>query len=138
MAFGVSYHLDCYDVAGGCLNGLTYVYGFLERLVEAIGMTPISPPIVMLAPPEYPDKAGVSGWAPLIESGISIHCVEPARFITLDVYSCKMFDETTVYDMARLWWKFGRHESHFLLRGERYGLDDSADDLLGAAHDNRR
>jgi S-adenosylmethionine/arginine decarboxylase-like enzyme len=125
MSFGYSYLLDMYHVKEGAADDLELHYRFLEELVERIGMTPMSSPVVMHGPmirgvEMYPDKAGVSGWAPLIESGIQIHSLEPTHFITLDVYSCRKFEPWMVKDFARQTFGFMGYEEHFIERGTRY------------------
>jgi len=101
--FGYSYFLDMYNCRVGAADDLELHYRFLERVVDKIGMTRMSQPIVIHGPTKdgkelYPDKLGVSAWVPLIESGIQIHSIEPSRFITLDVYSCNKFDKMIVLD----------------------------------------
>ena len=88
-------------------------------------MTKMSAPIVIHAPTiggveVYSDKAGVSGWVPLIESGIQIHSIEPTHFITLDVYSCKPFNQQTVKEFAEETFGFKSCEEHFIERGQNY------------------
>jgi S-adenosylmethionine/arginine decarboxylase-like enzyme len=95
-------------------------------VVDKIGMTRMSQPVVMHGPTRngvetYPDKAGVSGWVPLIESGIQIHSMEPKRFITLDVYSCNKFDAEIIYDYAKECFGFVDSEQHYFVRGKKYG-----------------
>ena len=123
--FGYSYYLDMYDCKEGAANDLELHYRFLERVVDKIGMTRMSHPIVMHGPTAkgievYPDKAGVSGWVPLIESGIQIHSMEPKRFITLDVYSCNKFDVDIVKKYAYECFQFLSSEDNFFTRGSRY------------------
>lgn len=123
--FGYSYLLDMYD-CDGC-DSLEINYRFLEELVNKLGMTKMSAPVVIHGPRDqdgcelYPDKAGVSGWVPLIESGIQIHTLAPKRFITLDVYSCREFDPNTVLDFAQLMYDFASFKGHWVIRGEEYG-----------------
>ena len=124
--FGYSYFLDMYECREGAADDLELHYRFLERGVDKIGMTRMSQPVVMHGPTNhgtevYADKAGVSGWVPLIESGIQIHSMEPKRFITLDVYSCKEFDKQVILDYARECFGFKEHEDHFFVRGKAYG-----------------
>ena len=124
--FGYSYFLDMYECREGAADDLELHYRFLERVVDKIGMTRMSQPVVMHGPTNpgtevYADKAGVSGWVPLIESGIQIHSMEPKRFITLDVYSCKEFDKQVILDYARECFGFKEHEDHFFVRGKAYG-----------------
>jgi S-adenosylmethionine/arginine decarboxylase-like enzyme len=124
--FGYSYYLDMYNCRVGAADDLELHYRFLERVVDKIGMTRMSQPIVIHGPTKdgkelYPDKLGVSAWVPLIESGIQIHSIEPSRFITLDVYSCNKFDKMIVLDYARECFGFDHHEEHFFVRGMGYG-----------------
>ena len=124
--FGYSYYLDMYDCREGAADDLELHYRFLERVVDKIGMTRMSQPVVMHGPTKdgdeiYPDKAGVSGWVPLIESGIQIHSMEPKRFITLDVYSCNKFDSEIIYNYAKECFGFIDSEHNFFVRGRNYG-----------------
>ena len=124
--FGYSYYLDMYECREGAADDLELHYRFLERVVDKIGMTRMSQPVVMHGPTRngvetYPDKAGVSGWVPLIESGIQIHSMEPKRFITLDVYSCNKFRTEIIYNYAKECFGFDSHEEHTFVRGKKYG-----------------
>lgn len=124
--FGYSYYLDMYNCREGAADDLELHYRFLERVVDKIGMTRMSQPVVMHGPTRngveiYPDKAGVSGWVPLIESGIQIHSMEPKRFITLDVYSCNKFNSEIIYNYAKECFGFGDSEQHYFVRGMKYG-----------------
>ena len=124
--FGYSYFLDMYNTATGTADNMELVYRFLERLVDEIGMTRMTPPIVIHGPTDhgeeiYADKYGVSGWVGLIESGIQIHSMEPKRFITLDVYSCNKFDSEIIYNYAKECFGFGDSEQHYFVRGKKYG-----------------
>lgn len=118
--FGYSYLLDMH----GCehCDDMEINYRFLEELVERIGMTRMSQPTIMHGPTMrgkelYPDKAGISGWVPLIESGIQIHTIAPTRFITLDVYSCNKFDPKVIFDFAFKTFEFSSYKETFLERG---------------------
>lgn len=124
--FGFSYLLDMYDCHPGAADDLELTYRFLETLVDKLGMTRMSQPFVIHGPTKdgvelFPDKLGVSGFVPLIESGITIHSLEPTRFITLDVYSCCRFEPAVVFDFAKVTFGFQSHEDHFIERGTRYG-----------------
>lgn len=125
--FGYSYLLDMYECRKGAADDLELHYRFLEELVDRLDMTRMSQPVVIHGPRKdgielYPEKAGVSGWCPLIESGLQIHSLEPSRFITLDVYSCREFDPLTVYRFAQQCFGFGRCEEHFINRGTKYAV----------------
>lgn len=123
--FGYSYFLDMYNCADGTADDLDLIYRFLEKLVDEIKMTRMTPPVVIHGPTDhgkeiYPDKAGVSGWVGLIESGIQIHAIEPKHFISLDVYSCAVFTPDTVREFAHKYFKFTKFEEHFIERGLAY------------------
>lgn len=132
--FGYSYMLDMYHCKPGVADSMEVHYRFLEELVERIGMTKMAPPVVIHAPRDkfgnelYPDKAGVSAWVPLIESGIQIHSVEPTHFVTMDVYSCNNFDPQIIYKFAKEVFDFKTFEEHFVKRGTH---DCSNDCLKG-------
>jgi S-adenosylmethionine/arginine decarboxylase-like enzyme len=123
--FGYSYYLDMYNCRQGSADNMELTYRFLERLVDKIGMTRMSQPIVIHGPTHmgrelYPAKAGVSGWVPLIESGIQIHSIEPTHFITLDVYSCNKFDKNIILEYARECFGFSSFEENYFVRGISY------------------
>lgn len=123
--FGYSYLLDMYDCRPGAADDMEITYRFLEELVDKLGMTRMSQPFVIHGPTAngvelYPEKAGVSGWVPLIESGIQIHSIEPTHFITLDVYSCREFNPEVVLNFARVMFGFCKHQDHFVERGSKY------------------
>jgi S-adenosylmethionine decarboxylase len=125
--FGYSYFIDMYGCRDGVADDMELTYRFLEQLVDRIGMTRMAPPVVIHAPRDkngaeiYPEKAGVSGWVPLIESGIQIHSIEPTHFITLDVYSCKEFDPNIIKQFAHECFGFAGCEERFFERGTMYG-----------------
>jgi len=125
--FGYSYFIDMYGCREGVADDMELTYRFLEQLVDRIGMTRMAPPVVIHAPRDkngaeiYPEKAGVSGWVPLIESGIQIHSIEPTHFITLDVYSCKEFDPNIIKQFAHECFGFAGCEERFFERGTMYG-----------------
>lgn len=94
--FGWSLLVEVYNCSKGLGNHTDdfYIcYKFLDKLPGLIGMNKQAPPIVIETDAvKYPDKAGYSGWVALVESGIQIHTLLPAHFITIDIYSCKKFD----------------------------------------------
>lgn len=121
MAFGHSLHLDVYDVSEALCDDLGFCYRLLDDLASFLGMNKQSPPFAFISPhDQYPDKRGISGWVPLIESGISIHTLTCARFVTLDIYTCGRLDpaEAIAFVCERL--GSTRYEVHHLERGAAY------------------
>lgn len=119
--FGYELLLDCYDCDPQKIDSIDACTKFLEDLIEAIGMSKQSPPFIFQTPKEYPDKAGLSGWVPLVESGIQIHTLTVTRFVSLDVYSCKKFNVDLVQDKIRGFLRPSKIEVQFLERGKDYG-----------------
>ncbi|MDP2735344.1 MAG: S-adenosylmethionine decarboxylase [bacterium] len=113
--------LDCYGCDKKTIDSVEVCYNYLNELVDLIGTHRQSPPFVVYTDPvKYPDKAGVSGWIPIVESGLSIHTVTPASFISIDIYSCRKYSKEVVRNFTKKVFKPKRIEEQFFLRGEHY------------------
>lgn len=121
-AFGYHLMLDCYDCNAETIDSVEACYNYLNELVDVIGTKRQAPPFVMYTDPiEYPDKAGISGWIPIVESGFSIHTITPVKFISVDIYSCRRYDRETIKEFTQRTFTPGLIEEKFVLRGEGYG-----------------
>ena len=96
----------------GCARGYSVqeAYSFLECLSGTIDMRIIIPPIVTSIPVLNADDRikskndfGVSAIVVWLESGAQLHTWPEHRFITLDVYSCKEFDDGVVVGEFKKW-----------------------------------
>jgi S-adenosylmethionine/arginine decarboxylase-like enzyme len=120
-AFGRSLHVDLYGVRREICENLGFCYDLLDELTARLGMHQQAPPYIFHSPEEqFPDKAGLSGWVPLIESGISLHTLTVKEFVTIDIYTCGSLDvaEALRFLCERL--RPASHEHHYLIRGTRY------------------
>lgn len=120
-AFGHSLHIDLYGVDPALCDDIAFFYALLDDLVERLQMHKQAPPFIFRSPAEdYPDKAGLSGWVPLIESGISVHTITPRGFVSIDIYTCGDLhsSEAADYLVARL--AAASHEMQYLVRGAAY------------------
>lgn len=120
-AFGRSLHVDFYDVSPSLCDDLSFCYDLLDHLPLWLGMQKQSPPFIFRSPlKEFSDKAGLSGWVPLIQSGISIHTLTANKFVTLDIYTCGTLNTQSALEY--LCGKLGtcRYEYHYLVRGQVY------------------
>jgi S-adenosylmethionine/arginine decarboxylase-like enzyme len=121
MAFGESLHIDLYGINSQLCDDLSFGYQLLEDLVDFLHMQKQSPPFIFRSPTEeFPDKAGLSGWVPLIESGISIHTLTPQEFVTLDIYTCGKLDIEACLSFLESKLKPSHFEHHHLVRGLEY------------------
>ncbi|MDP8230393.1 MAG: hypothetical protein P9L93_04730, partial [Candidatus Gorgyraea atricola] len=66
-AFGYELLLDLYECKPGACDDLSFCYKFLDEIVPYLGMEKQSPPSIFFTDAtRFPDKAGLSGWAPLV------------------------------------------------------------------------
>lgn len=84
------------------------VRGLLDHLPERIGMTKIATPHVQRYVGQKPEDWGVSGFVLIAESHIAVHTFPDRRYIWVDVFSCKGFDDqlavdevTAVFDLEK-------------------------------------
>jgi S-adenosylmethionine decarboxylase len=126
-AFGYELLLDLYDCKPGVCDDLNLCYNFLDTIVPELGMEKQSPPSIFFTDDKrFPDKAGLSGWVPLVESSIVIHTLSLKNFITIDVYCCREFDQQKALDYCKKYFSPGKIEKQFLLRGISYYSEENS------------
>ena len=121
--FGMELLLDLYNCDPKVVDDLSTVYDFLDGAVKVMGVSKQAPPFVFHSPSNFPDKAGISAWVPLIESGIQCHTLTVKNFISIDYYTCSNVDETMkdrLIEYAKMFFSPTVIESKFVLRGEHY------------------
>ncbi len=119
-AFGFHLMLDCYDCSPDKLDCIDACYAFLDQMVDEIGAEKQTQPYVFRTPEHFKGKEGLSGWVPIVESGISIHTLTKTKFVSLDVYSCRQFDNDKIIDFTQHFFEPTEIESNFILRGKKY------------------
>lgn len=113
--------MDCYGCDRKNIDSIDVCYNYLNKMTEIMKVHKQSEPFVVYTDPiKYPEKAGISGWVPIIESGISIHTLTPTKFVSIDVYSCKKYDVKKVKYFTRKTFKPKEIEEKHFLRGEKY------------------
>lgn len=126
-AFGYELLLDLYDCKPGACDDLSLCYKFLDEIVEYLGMEKQAPPNIFFTDgARFPDKAGLSGWAPLVESSVVIHTLTPKNFISVDIYCCKKFDIDKAKAFVRRFFLPQRMDEQFILRGIDYYKEKAA------------
>ena len=119
--FGYLLTLDLYECGEGVCEDLGLCYQFLVDVTRRLKMNSQSPPFVFQSDEvTYPDKAGISGWIPLIESGIQIHTLTEENFISIDVYSCKRFSSSGITQYVKDYFRCNEVETNFVERGIKY------------------
>lgn len=119
--FGYHMIMDCYGCDIKAIDSMEVCYNYLNRMTEIMKVHKQSEPFVVYTDSvKYPDKAGVSGWVPIVESGVSIHTLTPTGFISIDVYSCKKYSVDKVREFTQKVFKPMEIEEKHFLRGEKY------------------
>lgn len=119
--FGYFLAVDLYGCRAGSCDDIALCYGFLDQLVVKLEMKKQSPPFIFRSDEAlYPDKKGLSGWVPLIESGIQIHTLSLKHFISIDIYSCRKFEWNGIGRWCQDYFGAQDVEASFLERGLKY------------------
>ena len=121
FGFGPHLVLDGYEADVKRLSSLQFVYGFLDKLPEVIGMHKISPPYVF----HYDgggksEDAGITGFVIIAESHISVHTYPHKKFLTADVYSCKEFDTERAAQIIVDTFALGSFNKRIIRRGKEF------------------
>ena len=125
--FGFELLLDLYECKTGACDDLALNYQFLDEIVGFLGMEKQSPPSIFRSDEtRFPDKAGLSGWVPLIESSIVIHTLTPKNFISVDIYCCREFDLKKAEEFCARFFSPKKIETQFIERGKTYYSDEVA------------
>ncbi len=125
-AFGYQLLLDLYECKQGVCDDLALCYKFLDDIVGYLGMEKQSPPSIFRSDERlFPEKAGLSGWVPLIESSIVIHTLSPRNFITIDIYCCKTFDIEDAKEFCQKFFHSKKMDIQYMERGMGYFKNDS-------------
>ena len=136
MAYGPHLIMEVYNSPKEILINKELLYNFLDNLPSQIGMTKIiQPQIIQYSEP--PDtRWGYSGWVLIAESHIIFHNYPEDNFITIDIFSCKPFDEQKTIQIIKNHLKFTEYEHHLFKRGTHYP-DNNPDYVEAIVHIDR-
>ena len=116
--WGYQLIIDCFGCDEGVCCDLDRGYEFLDKITLHLHMTKQTQPYIFkTCETTFPGKPGYSGWVPIIESGIQIHTSANNRFISIDVYSCRPFEESDVVEFVKKWFEPRQIETNFFYRG---------------------
>lgn len=121
IPFGYELLLDLYDCKSGVCDDLALCYRFLDEIVEYLHMKKQAPPSIFFTDgKQFPDKAGLSGWAPLVDSSIVIHTLSPKNYISVDVYCCNEFNTTDAKNFVNKFFSPKKMDAKLVKRGLNY------------------
>ena len=100
---------------------------FLTDYPEALEMTRITEPRVLVYDAPKPEDSGVSGFVIIAESHISIHTFPRKNYVNIDIFSCRPFDHDLALADAKKLFDLEDAQTWLLDRGlewldERQGL----------------
>jgi S-adenosylmethionine decarboxylase len=110
--FGQHLTIDGYGCDRETLRDISGIHQFLDRAPGEIGMTKIMPPQVVRQ-----ENGQVAGYIIIAESHISVHTFPKYLFLSLDIFSCKVFNVNDATQMAIDHFKIARMEVNLLDRG---------------------
>ena len=99
--FGNHFITDVYGCDREKINSQKTIENFLKELVDKIDMKIIQGPSVIKYDAEKDSESGITGFAILAESHISIHTYPKKNFFSLDIFSCKEFDTRDIIDYIK-------------------------------------
>ncbi len=120
QAFGPHLIIDGYGCRPELLSDAELVRRFLDETPAAIGMTKISPPVVMKT------DEGVSGFVIIAESHISLHTWVQKKEIRIDLFSCKVFNQRLVVNLSCAAFDFSLANVKLLERGLEFPRNKAA------------
>jgi len=119
--WGYQLIIDCFGCSEEICCDLHSGYEFLDRICEFLHMTKQTQPYIFkTCERAFPGRPGYSGWIPIIESGIQIHTSAKNHFVSIDVYSCKTFDQSEVEKFVLDWFKPEVIDTQFFYRGRDF------------------
>jgi S-adenosylmethionine decarboxylase len=117
--WGYQLIVDCFGCDFDVCCDLDKGYEFLDQICRHLHMTKQTQPYIFkTCETAFPGRPGYSGWVPIIESGIQIHTSAYNRFISVDIYSCRPFDEDDVVAFVKRWFEPENIDTALLLRGK--------------------
>ena len=117
------YHLmlDLYGCSVGSLDDEGLLSGVFENLSRLMDLRIIAGPVVVryVGGEDSPSGEGLSGFMVVAESHVAVHTDTRAGYASIDIYSCKEFDQERVEEYLVEVFKPERVERRLVLRGPR-------------------
>ncbi len=82
---GRAYWIDAYDCDPARLRDVATLRSLIDRAIEELGLHPVAKPVWH----RFPGAGGVTGFALLAESHLSVHTFPETGFAAFDLYCCR-------------------------------------------------
>jgi S-adenosylmethionine decarboxylase len=118
--FGPHLMLDCRETSIEKISNLAFIYEFLNRLPDLIGMTKITQPYVFPYSGLVPEDRGITGTVIIAESHLTFHSFIEKDYFFFDIFSCKDFDTELVVQTVLEAFEVKSFEKHLANRGRYF------------------
>ena len=121
--FGPHLMVDCYECNSDQLEDVYVLTTFIQEVITKIDMTPLGDPVFHILAPGQTAIAsdyGVTGFCVFMESHMSLHTFPYKRFMVLDVFSCKPFDQEVVLSLVSTYFSPITCDVHMVSRGKKF------------------
>jgi S-adenosylmethionine decarboxylase len=116
--FGKHLTIDAYGIERKKLENHKGVFDLLDELPAKLGMRKLTIPYVVFC--EGGNKKGdwgLSGFIMIYESHISCHTWPELGYVSMDVYSCRDFDEEKTIKFLKRYWGCREMKTQVIIRG---------------------
>ena len=111
--------MELYRCSREVLTDESLIRRVLDEYPERVGMEKVSPVHLYDIETSNPLDAGMSGFAVIAKSHISLHAWPEYGEVDIDICSCKEFSQEDTIAFAKEMFQTDDVETHFVLRGSR-------------------
>lgn len=109
--------IDGYGADPERLWDQNFLRDFLDEYPVRLGMTKITKPKVMHYNAPVEADSGITGFVVIAESHISVHTFPHRRYVNIDIFSCKSFDNGKALEEVQQIFGLQRVKSWLVDRG---------------------
>lgn len=116
--FGKHLTIDAHGIERKKLENHKEIFDLLDNLPAKFGMRKLTIPYIVFC--EEGDKNGdwgISGFVMIYESHISCHTWPEIGYVSMDVYSCRDFDEKKIIAFLKNYWCCQDMKTEVIIRG---------------------
>ncbi|MBI5147553.1 MAG: adenosylmethionine decarboxylase [Parcubacteria group bacterium] len=95
MEYGKHYLVEVVARESRNMGNKKFIEKLMTEIVEKLSMTALKRPDIF----KFPHPGGITGFHLIAESHVSIHTWPEKKYFSLDVFSCRDFDEKKVQEI---------------------------------------